>query len=174
MYFQFLASKTFQCNFFFAYSNFTERDIFKFSCNFLTQFFSFFLFFLNIQFPRNVPIQIFHNFLISLFLRIFKFHGTHITSKFFIRLSNTCFEAIQVFLHFQIFLATAISQYNIFFFSYDIYVYNISKFSSTISNFRETHGDSTYEFPRLELYYTVISFPKFFVSNYQQMKKPRF
>lgn len=114
-----------------------ERDIFKFSCNFLTQFFSFFLFFLNIQFPRNVPIQIFHNFLISLFLRIFKFHGTHITSKFFIRLSNTSFEAIQVFLHFQIFLATAISRYNIFFFSYDIYVYNISKFSSTISNFRE-------------------------------------
>lgn len=78
------------------------------------------------------------------------------------------------FLHFQIFLATAISQYNIFFFSYDIYVYNISKFSSTISNFRETHGDSTYEFPRLELYYTIISFPKFFVSNYQQMKKTAF
>lgn len=61
-----------------------------------------------------------------------------------------------------------------FFFSYDIYVYNISKFSSTISNFRETHGDSIYEFPRLELYYTIISFPKFFVSNYQQMKKTAF
>lgn len=126
MYFQFLASKTFQCNFFFAYSNFTERDIFKFSCNFLTQFFSFFLFFLNIQFPRNVPIQIFHNFLISLFLRIFKFHGTHITSKFFIRLSNTSFEAIQVFFTFSNFFGHCNFPIQHFFSFLTIYTYIIS------------------------------------------------
>lgn len=60
----------------------------NFSCNFLTQFF----FFLNIQFPRtdpNFPAQLFNTTFLA---KIFKFHATHITSKFFIRLSNTSFE----------------------------------------------------------------------------------
>lgn len=173
MYFQFLASKTFQCNFFFAYSNFTERDIFKFSCNFLTQFFSFFLFFFEYpistkrtdpNFPQLFNITISANIQISWNAYYFQ-----------IFLSDFLILPLKLSKFFYIFKFFWPLQFpNTTFFSYDIYVYNISKFSSTISNFRETHGDSIYIFSRLELYYTIISFPKFFVSNYQQMKKPRF
>lgn len=113
----------------------------NFSCNFLTQFF----FFLNIQFPRtdpNFPAQLFNT---TFPAKIFKFHATHITSKFFIRLSNTSFE---VFL--QRF-SNSFDQRNILI-QYFFFFFTISpNFRVQLSfNFHETYRDSIYKFPRLK------------------------